>query len=72
MDGLVLLFQAQAVIYAVVSILSMTLDILCFLHLFKTLLGASLAVQRLRLCASTVGSMGSVSDLGSKILYASR
>ena len=72
MDGLVLLFQAQAVIYAVVSSLSITLKVLCFLHLFKTHLGASLGVQWLRLCASTVGGMGSVSDLGSKILHASR
>ena len=46
--------------------------VLCFLHLFKTHLGASLGVQWLRLCASTVGGMGSVSDLGSKILHASR
>lgn len=50
MDGLGLLLQAQAVIYAVVSVLPMTLRLLCFLHLFKTYFGASLAAQQLRLC----------------------
>ena len=58
MDGLALFFQAQAVIYAVVSVLSMTLRLLHFLHLFKTYFGASLAAQQLRLCASMAGGMG--------------
>ena len=58
MDGLALFFQAQAVIYAVVSVLSMTLRLLHFLHLFKTYFGASQAAQQLRLCASMAGGMG--------------
>ena len=39
--------------------------------LFKmTLLGTSLAIQWLRLCASTAGGMGSVPGWGASILHA--
>ena len=34
--------------------------------------GASLVVQRLRLCASTAGGMGSIPDWGTKIPHASQ
>ena len=45
---------------------------LSFMILQEGWVGTSLVVQRLRLCASTAGGLGSIPDQGTKILHAAQ
>ena len=66
LSNIVLLFL-HTIHIEYVCILNYILNMLIFKNIFE---GTSLAVQRLRLCASNTGAMGSIPGRGTKIPHA--